>query len=1319
MAHQSTWSEAAVVGMREPDLLHGATLVAAVASEGLRREVFPERLTLQIRFLTGFVILVVVALCHSPACADHYALPADWQMSGFLAALNDSHSDTVAFSLNSHNATAMFHAMGHGPGTFQKHAREQVPALVELLSDRHPARVRKATALALGELGHHARQALPQLVGLLRERDDNVRRAAVRALSQLEQHAQEVVSQLVEILRGARPGPHVREAVADVLWRLEEHGEVALPEIIMLLRDESWRVRALAARALGRLGEHAGPAVKELAELVSDSEENVRRDVIRALRKLGEHATEAVPRLIELLRAQESEFYVRQYAAYALGMLGKPATEAVPDLLLLLDSHDEVEVRAAAMRSLAQLWVHAKEAAPELSTKLIGLLTSDEWEVRVAAINALVQLATYPSESVPWPAEKIVQMLRDNSRRVRDAAIFAIEGLGASVDEVVPELVKLLRDKAAESRARAAAAVSLGSLGGQAKAALPVLVKVIADSERLVRAAAVEALSSFEEHARAAVPELVNLLHHRESSVRVSASRAISELGEHAEEAIPELVGLLSHEEWHVRESAADALENLSRHVKARGAGLAPELNRLMRDRASQQSVRAAAANLLGELGPYAKQAVSDLVSLMEGRNWKLQAVAAESLGRLGEHARKVVPDLSNRLAKLLTHEDPSVRLRAVYALGELGEHARAEAPKLAGLLIDEDGETYDAVVEVLEAIGPFPVQIMPTILTHTFAYASRAGEIRFLAHFLGGGAEEVERLLVWLQVPAAKLVEEFGHRDDVSEALEVFKLIWDSAEGYDALRQDLGSKIAIMLTGDWAVGLETERIWFEEALRDAGLSIEASAVRQHIDTINRAGLVQWWGRRVGGVLVVHAVFWSLLIFVYPWSPQCQAFFFWNRWVRRLFGLGYVGCLLTWVPFLRRRLFAPFKHSLLADARLDSFDEKNYFRDSVVRMHDKTLCPIAEALPRILGQVVLEGESGLGKSMFLRQLVRRQEDLTVFLLAVDCKHGVEEAVQNKLEGPARDPEYIRKLVYAGTLHIVIDGLNEISPDTRARIVDFARRFSKGNLLMATQPMVWEPPSTAKVYRIQRLNEKQVEKFLISRFDTLSSDSGMTRDSYADRCRSHMRDALSDAQFTAMRDAMERVLSNPMDLTVVAELILKGEEPDPFKLQQQLFEIMLIDYNYQQAGEIPFPNKRFAESVYEKTKTEDTAVFAEGEFEVELTVMSVHKMVVEFHRAANGAKRFWTFRHDKIRDFFLVQTLLDDRNRRVKHFSDPRFHGVYMQLTYSMPLAEAETLERDLINHAAETGDHSASDDFIKLLCSIKAAQPPSDREHTG
>jgi hypothetical protein len=123
--------------------------------------------------------------------------------------------------------------------------------------------------------------------------------------------------------------------------------------------------------------------------------------------------------------------------------------------------------------------------------------------------------------------------------------------------------------------------------------------------------------------------------------------------------------------------------------------------------------------------------------------------------------------------------------------------------------------------------------------------------------------------------------------------------------------------------------------------------------------------------------ILIHAVFGLPSSSPTPNFPQVQAIFFWNPWVRKILGVGYVGFLLTWVPFLRRKLFEPFKPSLLADAGLDNFTSQHYFPESKVKVPgSEDIKPITEALPSIQGQIVLEGDSGLGKSMFLRHLVK-------------------------------------------------------------------------------------------------------------------------------------------------------------------------------------------------------------------------------------------------------------------------------------------------------------------------------------------------------
>lgn len=486
-----------------------------------------------------------------------------------------------------------------------------------------------------------------------------------------------------------------------------------------------------------------------------------------------------------------------------------------------------------------------------------------------------------------------------------------------------------------------------------------------------------------------------------------------------------------------------------------------------------------------------------------------------------------------------------------------------------------------------------------------------------------------------------------------------------------------------------------------------AAESTHAAAVDQRILEIE-ATRVGYWGSIT---ILIHLAFWSALIFAYPRYRPVQAMFFWNKWIRRIAGFGYVGFLLAWIPFLRRRLFAPFKASLVADARLAEFREEDYFPDSNVKSPDGQTGPITKAIGQIRGQMIVEGESGLGKSMFLRHLVRDYPSLIVFLRAIDCEQGVLEALQRKLEGTAKDPDYLRKLVHAGAIDVMVDGLNEVSASTRAGIVEFAKRFFNGNLLMTTQPLEWDPPPLAKVYVLRPLEDEQIEVFLVGRFNAMSDKSRVSVDEFAARCGAYVRGSLSDSLPEQTREAARVVLSNPMDLTVVAQMLVRDELPNLFELQQQHYRLMAADYERAHVGN-KFPLKAFAERAYEM-RLNDEPAFAEGEFPNELAVMANpdHKMVVPYHvQGAADASPRWTFRHDKIMDFFLVQAFLGVGNERPQqHLGDARFRGAYLQLANILPVDAAEALERMLIDYAADTKDHTVSDDFVQLLRVRKAA----------
>ncbi|MBK8182732.1 MAG: HEAT repeat domain-containing protein [Candidatus Competibacteraceae bacterium] len=750
------------------------------------------------------------------------------------------------------------------------------------------------------------------------------------------------------------------------------------------------------------------------------------------------------------------------------------------------------------------------------------------------------------------------------------------------------------------------------------------------------------------------------------------------------EEQIPKLTltQSLRHSDQLVRQAAAEARGKLVAKEQV------PELFKLLGD--SEEHVRATAALALGELG--AEEQAPELAKLLRDPDWSVIQAVAEALGKLV--AKEQVPEL----VKLLGDSEEYVRATAALALGGLG--AKEQALELAKLLRDSERYFHRVAAWALGAMGPHDLRIISSILPIVYDDSSRTVEIRFWAHFLGGGDPAIEIILAWLAEPITRPTTAIGQDHDLAvKTLHVFEQAWPLSEPFPKLRHDLERQIAaVAKTGQWKTD-DLPLLKTHATNLEVFDSTHAAAVRQTIASLETSD----HALTIAKVAVGHVVFWLALITVYPRSRIVQAIFFWNPWVRRFTGLGYVGFALTWVPFLRTKLFAPFKPSLIADAALDTFDEAAYFPDSAVKEKASgRQQPLREAIPAIRGQIVLEGESGIGKTMFLRSLVKRARRVVVYLPAKKCVGGVLEAIQAKLHGPAQDPAFLRNLIYSGALDICIDGLNEVSADARAKITEFVESYFKGNILMSTQPLEWTPPATAKIYILEPLAESQIENFLLSRKNSLPDDAQLVGDAYEQTCRHYLTATLDPQQSPEALAAMRQLLSNPMDLTLVAAMLARGETPDIFHLQEQQYRIMAKDYRRTQLHEFPLP--QFAEAVYQiRLKDEDTLPV--GEFADELQSMERHKMTVS-RSLDEGGKSCpeWHFRHDKIADFFVVQAFLGpDNDKPEKHLGDARFRGVYLQLARLLPLNAARALERQLIDYAADTQDHTVSDTFIQLL----------------
>jgi hypothetical protein len=130
----------------------------------------------------------------------------------------------------------------------------------------------------------------------------------------------------------------------------------------------------------------------------------------------------------------------------------------------------------------------------------------------------------------------------------------------------------------------------------------------------------------------------------------------------------------------------------------------------------------------------------------------------------------------------------------------------------------------------------------------------------------------------------------------------------------------------------------------------------------------------------------------------------------------------------------------------------------------------------------------------------------------------------------------------------------------------------------------------------------------------------------------------------------------------------------------------------------------FPFQQFSESVYQRRLNNDLTLDSE-QFFVPIQAMVAHKMALEQNdiNAAGRATRKWVFRHDKVRDYFLMQAVLQQADQRITaHLDDPRFRGAYLMLAAQLPFEQARALRDTLVEYASETRDHFLSDAVVQL-----------------
>lgn len=435
------------------------------------------------------------------------------------------------------------------------------------------AELRVAAILALGAIGdagHAAAGAVPAIRHRLREGDSAERMAAVGALGYL---GGEGLADLTGAL--ADEDLEVARQALHMFEQLKARARPAMPALVQLCAADDQRVMLLASGALAHV-DRAALAHSPLAE-------------------------KNVARCIEVLRDPESEY--GGLALQALPAYGARGAKAIPAIIAWYNrvtkkakgTPDQERVEGSGLY-VAGLVVSMREAAFE---PLVEVMATGDVDAKGLAA---VLLGNFTQTKIPLP------------------------------DEALPPLLKMLEGP--DPRLHVVAANVLDGHGARAKAAVPALLRMLAEDDADRRQVAAEALHKIDREALQGSPQ--------------------------AEALIPGLIAQLDGK----NQPASEAADLLCLIGPKAVSAVRPILRSSLR--ADLGNNGSSFRHALKKMGP---AAVPELVVAVQDDDPKMRRAACDVLYFMGATARDALPALDKVSAQ---DESKEVRVGATIAIGEI-----------------------------------------------------------------------------------------------------------------------------------------------------------------------------------------------------------------------------------------------------------------------------------------------------------------------------------------------------------------------------------------------------------------------------------------------------------------------------------------------------------------------------------------------------------------------------------------------------------------------------------------------------------------------
>ncbi len=234
----------------------------------------------------------------------------------------------------------------------------------------------------------------------------------------------------------------------------------------------------------------------------------------------------------------------------AITQLQKSEADSVSVLRELLRDHANPEVRLTAAELLGKLGPVAQAAGEDL----IQATLDGDSHVRNLAVITIPKVETPAAKALP----ALIPLLKTDHAPDAARAISVYKG---QAKPALPELVKLLEDESRDALTRWNAARALGKLGPEGIDALPVLIRFTTSPVETIREHSAEAIGDIGPTAVEGIPALLDCLDDPAIRVRRDAVRSLGYIGIGAKSAVPQLKLLLNDPEEMVRKVTRDALK--------------------------------------------------------------------------------------------------------------------------------------------------------------------------------------------------------------------------------------------------------------------------------------------------------------------------------------------------------------------------------------------------------------------------------------------------------------------------------------------------------------------------------------------------------------------------------------------------------------------------------------------------------------------------------------------------------------------------------------------------------------------------------------